>query len=355
MKISLKTGIALSLVPQIVLVKLIGNQTQFIEHYYSNGLYPFVSKLFRTLFGWIPFSLGDILYFLLILLALGYVCKNRRPIWKNKLKFCRNILMVLSIAYFTFHVMWGFNYYREPVAQKLGLKETNDYQELIDFTKLLIAKTNRLQLEITKDSTQKVIIPYSQNEIFEKSLEGYYKISRKHGFPQYEKPSTKTSLFSTGLSYMGYAGYLNPFTNEAQVNGRLPNFRFPVVAAHEMGHQLGYSAENETNFIGYLVTAENEDLYFQYAASAYALGYCLSDIRRGDQEIFDTLFGELNQGVLLNFQEMRDFWTSFENPLEPVFKAIFSSFLKANNQSKGIQSYNAVVSLLVAYHKQYPL
>lgn len=275
--------------------------------------------------------------------------------FQNKLRFLRDIAMVLSIAYFTFHIMWGFNYYREPIAAKFKLVETKDYQELVDFTRRLIKKTNQLQLEITTDSAEKVVIPYTQKEHFTITLEGYEQLGNKHPFLNYEQPSIKTSLFSTGLTYMGYAGYLNPFTNEAQVNGLLPDFRFPVVTGHEIGHQLGYSAENETNFIGYLVTANNKDIYFKYAAYSYALGYCLNDVRRGDTVLFDSLLSELNGGVKLNFQEMSAFWNQYENPLEPVFKSIFNSFLKANNQSQGIQSYNEVVSLLIAYHKQYPL
>ena len=263
--------------------------------------------------------------------------------------------MVLSVAYFTFHFMWGLNYYREPLAVKLKLTETGDYQELVNFTKQLIQKTNEAQLRITQDSSLAVSIPYSQQEIFDKTISGYDDLKKKHPFFSYTTPSIKTSLMSTGLTYMGYAGYLNPFTNEAQVNGLLPNFRFPVVAGHEIGHQLGYSAENETNFIGYLVTANNSDRYFQYAAYAYALGYCLSDIRRGDKEVFETVLENLNPGVKANFQEMAVFWNRYKNPMEPVFKSIFNSFLKANNQSEGIKSYNAVVRLLVPYHKKYPL
>lgn len=355
MKLSLKTGIAISLIPQILLVKWLGTHPDWIETYYSQGIYPVISKTFRFLLGWVPFSVGDILYFLLLVLALGYLYRNRRPILKNKMHFLRDVIMVLSIAYFTFHFMWGLNYYREPLSTKLQLKESTDYEELVSFTKLLIKKTNTVHLEITRDSAIQVGIPYSQSEIFKKSDIGYQQLSLKHPFLEYSRPSVKTSLFSKALTYMGYAGYLNPFTNEAQVNGLLPNFRFPVVAGHEMGHQLGYSAENETNFIGYLVTANNSDIYFQYAAYAYALGYCLNDIRRGDIETFDAVLKDLNGGVKLNFQEMNDFWNKHENPMEPVFKSIFNSFLKANNQAKGIQSYNAVVSLLVAYHKQHPL
>src|SRR3954465_13186366 len=35
-----------------------------VEKYYSTGLYPIISRLLRFLFGWIPFSLGDVLYLL---------------------------------------------------------------------------------------------------------------------------------------------------------------------------------------------------------------------------------------------------------------------------------------------------
>ncbi|TLF42219.1 DUF3810 domain-containing protein [Maribacter aurantiacus] len=355
MKMSLKTVIAVSLIPQIMLVKWLGQNTDFIESYYSMELYPHISGFFRWLFGWIPFSVGDLLYFLLICTVIFYLYRRWTFIKTQKLKFLRDVLMVLSIAYLTFHLVWGFNYYRRPLSEKLGLTETKDYHELLDFTERLIQKTNSIQEYVVGDTLEKVNIPYSQNEMFQMSIEGYHELAKEFGFLGYEHPSVKTSLFSTGLTYMGYAGYLNPFTNEAQVNGILPNFRFPIVTGHEIGHQLGYSAENETNFIGYLVTSKNKDPYFQYAAYAYVMGYCLSDVRRGNRETFDRMFQKLNPGVRANFEEMALFWEQYENPLEPVFKSIFNSFLKANNQEQGIRSYNGVVSLVIAYHKKYPL
>ncbi|WP_299534941.1 DUF3810 domain-containing protein [Ulvibacterium sp.] len=355
MKNRLKNGIAIALIPQIVLVKALGANSQFIETYYSEGMYPWISQFFRWIFGWIPFSVGDILYFSLIFFAVRYLIVHRKYIKDHKKGFFRDVIMVLSTAYFTFHLLWGFNYYRQPIGEKLVLPESHTQEDLIDLTEALTAKTNALQLAITKDSTQRVEIPYTNQEIFGKTIEGYQKLEKSLPFLAYNRPSIKTSLFSTGLTYMGYGGYLNPFTNEGQVNGRLPNFRFPVVAGHEIGHQVGYSAEDETNFIGYLVTANNDDLYFQYSASAYALGYCLSEIRRRDDAVFKRLYAQLHTGVQGNFREIVEFWRQFENPLEPVFKSIFDSFLKANSQAEGIKSYNAVVSLLVNYHKENPL
>ncbi|MEM9143019.1 MAG: DUF3810 domain-containing protein [Bacteroidota bacterium] len=355
MKNTLKNAIAVSLIPQVLLVQWLGAHPQLVETYYSKGLYPWISAFFRALFGWIPFSIGDLLYFSLFLLAFGYLFRNRSHIRKSPGSFLRDVAMIISVAYFTFHLVWGLNYYRLPIAQKLHLSESHTEAELIDLTKTLIHKTNGLQLAITGDTTLAVVVPYSHDEIFEKTIAGYGQLGKAFPFLSYDLQSIKTSLFSTGLSYMGYGGYINPFTQEAQVNGRLPGFRFPVVAGHEIGHQVGYSAEDETNLIGYLVTAINDDPYFQYTAAAYALGYCLSEIKRRDEKEFEELYAQLNLGVQKNYKEMVRFWKQFENPLEPVIKRVYDSFLKANNQKEGIQSYNSVVSLLVNYHKENPL
>jgi cytochrome c oxidase assembly factor CtaG len=40
---------------------------QLIETYYSQGIYPLMSSLSRYLFGWIPFSVGDLGYILILL------------------------------------------------------------------------------------------------------------------------------------------------------------------------------------------------------------------------------------------------------------------------------------------------
>ncbi len=351
----IKNGIAWSILPQIILVKILAHYPQFIETYYSQGLYPIISYFSRMLLGWIPFSVGDIAYTLLSVLAIRYVILKRGFIRRNPKTFLLNVALILSVTYFAFHLLWGLNYYRQPISKTLGLKQGISQEELVDFVEHLIEKTNDIQFQLSTDSTAMIKIPYTKNEIFEMTIAGYANLKKQIPFLVYDPPSLKKTLYSTALTYMGYGGYLNPFTNEAQVNGKLPNFRFPVVSGHEIGHQLGYSAENETNFIGYIVTANHKDLYFKYSAYTYALSYCLGDIRQQDEAVFQKLYGQLNVGIKKNFQEMATFWQAYENPMEPVFKSVFNSFLKANNQVAGIQSYNLVVALLVAYHQEHPL
>ncbi|WP_240751460.1 DUF3810 domain-containing protein [Flagellimonas onchidii] len=345
-----KTALALALPVQVILVKWIGSYPEFVEQYYSNGIYPIISQFLRTLFGWIPFSVGDILYLAAFWLAGKYIFKNWKSIKSKPLLFGKDILVVLSIVYFTFHLLWGMNYYRLPITEKLDIEKEYTKQELIDFSLYLIEKTNHFQSQITGDTINPVQIPYSRSNIFQKTEEGYNELKKTYPFFEYKKPSLKASLFSLPLTYMGYGGYLNPFSNEAQVNGITPLFRLPTVSGHEVGHQLGYSAEDATNLIGFLVTSKNQDPYFKYAAYNHALGYCLSDLSRKDKEKFDEIITGLNPGVKENFKELTAFWERYENPLEPVFKSMFNTFLKVNNQEEGIKSYNSVVGLLISYH-----
>lgn len=355
MNYRLKNGIALSLIPQILAIKWIGSQPEFIENYYSNGLYPYISSAMRWLYGWIPFSLGDVIYTLLILAAIRYIYKNRMEIRLKPVSFLRNIVMVLAIAYFSFHLLWGFNYYRQPIYKTMALNANYTSQELQEFTEILVLRTNAAHSAVVIADSVQVDIPYSRSDIFLKIEQGYEQIGEVIPNFHYDRPSIKGSLYSLFLTYMGYGGYLNPFTLESQVNQKIPMFRFPVVSCHEIGHQMGFAAENEANFIGYLAALNNEDQYIRYSALSYALSYCLAELRNQDEARFQELYNKVHRGVQKDYEELKQFWVSYENPLEPFFKTFYNSFLKANNQSEGIKSYNLVVALLVAYHHENPL
>jgi hypothetical protein len=350
----LKNAIAASLLLQIAVVAWLARHPDWVETWYSRGIYPYLAVFFRTLYGWIPFSVGDLCYFFLGVLGLGYLIRKRHWIRHHPLSFLRDVLMVCSIVHFSFYLLWGTNYFRQPLSKSFGMKETYTTEELIRLTTHLATRTNSLQVALAGDSLQAVTSPYSRKEIRSATIDAYDGLSVDFPEFHYQTASLKPSLFSTALSYMGYGGYLNPFTGEAQVNNRLPLFRYPVVCGHEIGHQLGYSAENETNFIGYLVTLRNQDPYFRYSAYAYGLSYCLSEVNRRDKEAFKRLREGLNPGVRANFRELQEFWKAFQNPMEPVFKSIFNSYLQVNRQKDGIRSYNRVVSLMVSYYRRHP-
>ena len=159
-------------------MKWFANHPDWIEKFYSKGIYIWISQFFRSLFGWIPFSVGEIIYTLLFFLIFRYLILKRKKIKALPLSFLRDTIMVLSVFYFTFHLLWGLNYYRTPLSETLSIKEEASFEEIKGLTKALLVKTNELQLQITGDSITMVKVPYTRNEIFEKTISSYNEVDR---------------------------------------------------------------------------------------------------------------------------------------------------------------------------------
>jgi hypothetical protein len=347
MRKSTRLILALLLPLQVIVLQILKNFPNFIETYYSMGLYPVISKVSRYLFGWVPFSVGDIFYPLIAILALRWLYKNARRIFYEPVRFLIDITATLSLVYFVFNVLWGLNYYRVPLHKTLNLKTDYTTEQLISTTKRLVAKSNELHRELGFPDSVKIDLPYTQKEIFKKSVNGYDRLKKEYPNLAYSPRSIKKSGWSLGLTYMGYSGYYNPFSAEAQVNNLIKTYKFPVVTCHEQAHQLGYAAENEANFIATLATLANDDPFIQYTGYIFALRYCINEIARRDMDAYDEILETVNPGILASYKEMRDFWEKYQNPFETFSKLFWDQFLKANNQSKGIMSYSYMVALVV--------
>ncbi|WP_196886177.1 DUF3810 domain-containing protein [Aureivirga sp. CE67] len=348
--------LSLFLIVQILIIKLIKNKTLFIENDYSKSIYLYISKTLRYIFGWVPFSVGDILYTILSIYLLTLIFK----LFYCRLRFFKLIILKLfatfSVVFFIFNIFWGLNYYRLPLNEQLGFSNNNYTEEqLITITKKLILKTNALQEEITNSKHLPVVIPHSTKDVFLRTKSGFAAIHEKYDFPEYIPPSVKTSIYSTVLSYMGFSGYLNPFTNEAQVNYNIPIVSMPSTTSHEIAHQLGYAAENEANFISFLACTHSEDIFFQFSGYYMAMRYCISNLYRNNPEAYDEIKKHLNVGVIENMKIHREMNKKYDNDLlEPFIKDIYNGYLKANNQKNGIKSYSVMVKTLINYHEKNP-
>ena len=333
---------------QIIFLKIIAFFPNVVEQFYSNGLYVWISKISRTTLGTIPFSVGDILYGIGIVSLLLSLWKIRKTNWKDQLL---KITSTISVGYFLFHFLWALNYYRVPLFEKMNIQREYTKDDLLVFTEKLILKTNAVQFEITKNKNLKVTNRYSQDSIFKITQLGYDNLAKQYPFFKYQNRSIKKSLFSLPLTYMGFGGYLNPFTNESQVNYKLPMYGFPNVVCHEMAHQLGFASESECNFIGFLACIKNDDLYFQYSAYSNALRYCMANIGMKDETKFKILKAKINPGIIANYKDSDVFWEQYDTFIDKGFHAFYDQFLKFNQQEDGMESYSKYVDLLINYYK----
>ena len=349
MKVSrTKILLATSILPQILLIRVISLYPEKVEFYFSQTFYPFLFNLQHVFIKPIPFSFGDLLY-----LSLGiYICYSiTRFLLKFRFPKISDIIDIgvfFSLLFLLFQLNWGINYHRTPLAEKLPTEKQYSDSLLIDLTTRFAIMSNTLHSQLSSSDTLAVSIPYAKKEIANRIQSSYDDL----WISSVDVPQVKASLFSLPLSYMGYAGYLNPFTLEAQVNMRMPKINLPVTIAHEMAHQLGYAAENEANFVGFINTFNNADPYLKYAAVLFGFRQCYSDLIKRDPDQAKILVQQLNLGILKNFAESRDFWEEYKNPFEPFFKESYDAYLKANGQESGIKTYNQMVAFLIAYDLQ---
>ena len=148
-----KLIIALSIIPQIILLKVLANFPNFVESVYSHGIYIWISKAMRYAFCWAPFSVGDVLYTVLGIYILRWFYLNRKRIIKDTKHWLVDVLAAVSVGYFAFHILWAFNYYRLPLHKSLGIDHDYTTTELVDLTQQLIDKTNTLQLQLAKNDS----------------------------------------------------------------------------------------------------------------------------------------------------------------------------------------------------------
>ena len=303
----------------------------------------------RYSLGFIPFSLGDLLYGILIVLAISWLVRRVSQRFRQPKVWIPDTLATLSIIYFCFHLFWGFNYYRQPLHKNLEIDNEYTTEKLISLTETLIKKSNEIHAELVENDSVKVEYDFTKNELFQITLEGYDHIQKDFPELAYKGDALKRSIYSLPLTYMGFNGYLNPLTNEAQVNTIILPYKIPTTASHEVGHQLGFAKENEANFIACLVTMNHPNIYFRYSGYTFALSYCLSELYRRDQPKAEALIEKINPGIIANYREVDNFWLKHQNPFEPIFKATYNRYLIVNNQSDGMKSYSYVVALLVNY------
>jgi hypothetical protein len=341
------------LIVQIILIKVLAFFPDFVERYYSKGLYLYISKISRMILGWIPFSVGDFCYTILIFYIFKWIYKNRSGFFRNWKANGLTVLSFISILYFLFHFLWGINYYRKPLNDTIGIKKDYTKKQLENLTEKLIFKTNLLQLELEKNPLKIVKFKYTEDEMYHLAIFGYKKLPSSLQNIKYEATSVKSSLYSLPLSFMGFGGYLNPFTNEAQVNFLKPKYTSPLTICHEMAHQTGIASESDCNFIGFMAASSHEDFYFQYSAYAFALNYCLYNLeimKKGSSKKYIPL---INKGILENFKENKTFWKHYHSFIDTFFEYFYDKFLKFNQQKDGMESYSKFVGLLINYDIKY--
>lgn len=339
-----------------VLLKFFSLQPAWVERYYTFGLYPIISTSLRTLLGWIPFSMGDLLYAVAFVLLVWKAWKLIRLLARRALKeylswiLIRKYLRVVLWIYIVFNLFWGLNYDRQGVEKQFGLHMgTYTATDLYSLTSVLQQRMNFYAAHV--NSQQRTALNNHQL-LFREGVAAYQRASGEFPFLHYYPPSIKPSLYTYVGHLFGFTGYYNPFTAEAQLKTTVPVFIKPFIVCHEIGHQVGYAKENEANFASFLTGRVSANVEFRYSVYYDMYEYALRDLFRYDRACYLELKNSEHPQVKKDHQAYRDYLAKNRNMVEPVMTNMYDRYLRLNNQPLGKESYNEVVAWLMAYMKK---
>jgi len=339
-----------------ILLKVFSLFPEAVDRYYAHGLYPFMAGAQRILLGWIPFSVGDLLYGGAIVFLLYKLVQLVRRLYRRQanrqywLSGGRLALAIILWIYVSFNLFWGLNYNRPGIAADLCLKaDKYTKEDLLAVMHTIVGRLHDL------DSTGRIhrAALHRKRVLFGTAVEAYDSVTPHHPAIGYRFRSVKPSLYSYLGNYLGYTGYYNPFTGEAQVNTTVPVFVQPFTTCHEIGHQLGYAKESEANFAGYLAAKTSPEASFRYSVYLDLYSYSWYYLYRQDSVLARQLSKTLPPGAKKDYAELKEFLLKHRNPVEAVIDKLYGQYLKANQQPSGKLSYNEVIARLIAYYKQY--
>jgi hypothetical protein len=351
-RFNLKLKVIVALGLTIIILMIISKYSNFIESFYSEHLYLFFCYILHPVFNIFPFSVGDIFYILLIAYGLFALVNLIRLAFKNRfadaLNLALKVVIIAQALFVIFYLFWGLNYFRPSAAQRLGLQDTSyTLNDIEAVTTMLIDSANANKTALTAADTLQ-----DDRHIYNtaaQAINGMSVISKN--FPAIH-PKAKSSILSFLLNYMGTSGYYNPFTSEAQVNYQMPYFLRPFVACHEMSHQMGFGAEDEADFSGFVTGISSNDRLLRYSAYYAGTEAFMHAVSHRDTVAYKLLKARISKPVLADFKTDRLYWKRFEGKAGTLSSFFYDHFLKANNQPHGLQTYNRMIRLAMAWYKK---
>lgn len=323
-----------------VLTEIASKNKTWVETNYAQKAYPIIANFLSKFSNLFLYSLDDLFYLMLII--IGFFSIVLLLIKKLQLsKFIKLLLNTLAITYTLFYVLWGFNYFREDLNNRLNITEQNtDTEIFISTLKNLIISTNNSYCTFEKDN-------YSE---IDSLIEGAYKLcspALNIQFPS-GKRSDKKITFSGFFAKAGISGYYGPFFNEVHVNKKILPVEYPFVFAHEKAHQFGITSEAEANFYSWLVCTQSDSKQLQYSANLHILRFFL--FQAYQLEEYPEIIKKLDKKVVADFQRIQENWAKMRNDkVNQVASKVNDTYLKSNKVKKGIDDYKGVVKFVMDF------
>lgn len=324
-----------------------------VDQFFTQGLSKFILRGLSGISAAVSYSIAEFLAVAMIMLLIVLVIKLIVNLYngKNILNSFFRISNTVSLLVIGFLLIWGFNYRALGVEDSIGLRPAQG----------TVVELEELAADLAKQAGQERSLAVGEDEIFnyggdihQASRLAYHEMGKI--YPEFKNPvgRAKPLLSSRIFSKMGISGIFFPYTGEANYNADQQPLLLPSVILHELAHLKGIAREEEANFIAYLVSRYSDDPALRYSSTMLALINTQNRLNQMDGEAAGRVQSLYTSGMKLDLREHNQYWSAFEGPVMETAEQVNDSYLKGNGQSRGVKSYQDMVSYLLAYYKGKP-
>ena len=318
---------------------------EFIERFYSRGLYRFFNGLLPGLTEHANFSIALVI---VAMVLVGFpVYWAARWVWLRRVRGrshlagfmvgVRGLVILVPLIACWFVLFWGAGYARVPAEARLEL-DTADITdaESAEFRAAMLHILNAdLVDEAARDTDRAVAsIAAAMREVIA-AWDG-----KPVRLPDGVKRTPPGLLLANGTS-----GIASPLTLEPHVDGGLPDTAFVYVAAHELGHVAGLNAEAEATLAGFVAGLRADDPYARWCV---ALDIYLDLVRQLPNEQSKEAMALLPELALKDIEASREAARRYHIDWLGVWSwRVYDNYLKAQGIAEGRKNYGKGISLLV--------
>jgi hypothetical protein len=347
-KLSRKAVLKIAIVMTAILLLFVQFPASFIERFFSNGFYPRLQSIITPVTNLLPFAVYDLLLLGLIFGVPAWwsvrvirAGKGRR--WRAAAGLFINTIVFSALAFLLFQILWGFNYSRLPLAQKVAYDDGRITKAAaIELARLCIEQANTEveavhQGEWPTDADWLRRIQPSYNALLAE-------FGRTSGL-KLARP--KATLFDKYLESSGIGGFINPFGHETIVARGFHSLDRAFTLAHEWGHLAGYATESEASFIGLLALLRSQDAACRYAGwlalySHIPLRRILSDADEATRKALPKFSPQVEADLQAMAEEESK--RQINEQISAAQWEMYKEFLKANNATP---NYGELISLVM--------
>ena len=297
-----------------------------VERFYSRGIFPPLQHALTTISNLAPFALFDVMWMGGV--ALAVVLIRRQVIAHGWLIGAARSLRALGCAavviYLAFLATWGLNYRRMPMFEKVVFHPERVTQE--GSARLGEWAVNELNTHYAAAHASPLSLDALRSS-FDAALGSLGGAPIVVGRP-------KATLLGWYFHKASIAGMTDPFLLETMLAPDLLEVERPFVIAHEWAHLAGYADESEANFVAYLACRRG-DAMARYSAGLVMMGYAR------------PIRGALQIGPKLDLWAIQARYARTSGTLRFAAREGYDKYLKANRVERGIESYDAVVQLIL--------